>query len=90
MPPPRQDTPPPLGVAGTLLRLGAIGAVLLVAAGAFAYTGGWLSPSRLTQDRVMVAFAGVNGPHPGFRPQPRQRRLRHRLVREQRPGRSVV
>jgi len=35
-----------------LVRLAVIGAVLLVAAGAFAYTGGWLSPGRLTPGRV--------------------------------------
>ena len=53
--------------AGALVRLGAIGAVLLGVAGAFAYVGGWLSPARLTQDRMMAAFQDANGPHPGFR-----------------------
>ena len=42
--------------AGVLVQLGAIGAVMLSVAGAFAYTGGWLSPVRLTQDRMMAAF----------------------------------
>jgi catalase len=50
-----------------LVRLGGIGAVMLSVAGAFAYTGGWLSPARLTQDRMMAAFQDVNGIHPGFR-----------------------
>lgn len=57
----------PLGVAATLLRLAAIGGVLLVAAAAFAYVGGWLSPRRLTQSSLMDAFAQVDGAHPGFR-----------------------
>src|SRR5258705_11656290 len=52
---------------GLLVRLGAIGAVMLSVAGAFAYTGGWLSPRRLTQDRMMAAFRDANGAHPGFR-----------------------
>ena len=38
--------------AGVLVRLGAIGAVMLSVAGAFAYVGGWLSPARLTQART--------------------------------------
>jgi catalase len=53
--------------AGVLVRLGAIGAVMLSVAGAFAYAGGWLSPVRLTQDRMMAAFQDANGTHAGFR-----------------------
>jgi catalase len=52
---------------GLLVRLGAIGAVLLSVIAAFAYTGGWLSPARLTQDRMMAAFRKANGTHIGFR-----------------------
>jgi catalase len=52
---------------GVLVRLGAIGAVMLSVAGAFAYAGGWLSPVRLTQDRMMAAFQDASGSHPGFR-----------------------
>jgi catalase len=52
---------------GLLVRLGAIGAVMLSVTGAFAYTGGWLSPRRLTQDRMMAAFRDANGAHLGFR-----------------------
>jgi catalase len=55
------------GNAGVLVRLGAIGAVMLSVAGAFAYVGGWLSPKRLTQDRMMAAFQDANGIHAGFR-----------------------
>src|SRR3981189_1334967 len=53
--------------ARVFVRLGAIGAVMLSVAGAFAYTGGWLSPVRLTQDRMMAAFEDANGAHAGFR-----------------------
>jgi catalase len=52
---------------GVLLRLGGIGAAMLSMAGAFAYAGGWLSPVRLTQDRMMAAFQDANGTHAGFR-----------------------
>jgi catalase len=56
-----------LSNAGALARLGAIGMVMLCVAGAFAYVGGWLSPGRLTQGRMMTAFQEANGIHPGFR-----------------------
>ena len=52
---------------GLLVRLGAICAVMLSVTAAFAYTGGWLSPARLTQDRMMAAFRDANGTHVGFR-----------------------
>src|ERR1700704_5669931 len=54
-------------VSNVGVRLGAIGAVMLSVAGAFAYAGGWLSPVRLTQDRMMAAFQHANGTHVGFR-----------------------
>jgi catalase len=57
----------PIGNAGALVRLGAIGAIMLSVAGAFAYAGGSLSPVRLTQDRMMAAFRDANGTHAGFR-----------------------
>src|SRR3981189_1328058 len=57
----------PVSNAGVLIRLGAIGAVMLSVAGAFAYTGGSLSPVRLTQDRMLAAFQEANGTHAGFR-----------------------
>jgi len=56
-----------VGNAGVVVRLGAIGAVMLSVAGAFAYVGGWLSPKRLTQVRMMAAFQDANGIHAGFR-----------------------
>src|SRR5260221_14729981 len=56
----------PVSNAGVLVRLGAIGAVMLSVAGAFAYVGGWLSPVRMTQGRMMAAFQDANGIHAGF------------------------
>jgi catalase len=50
-----------------MVRLGIIGVVLLSLALAFAWTGGWLSPDRLDQARLVDTFEQVNGPHPGFR-----------------------
>jgi catalase len=57
----------PMTHIGVSVRMAAIGAAMLSVAGAFAYTGGWLSPVRLTQDRMMAAFQGANGLHVGFR-----------------------
>ncbi len=52
---------------GALAGLAAIGVVVLCIAAAFAYVAGWLSPARLTPDRMIDTFEQVNGPHPGFR-----------------------
>jgi catalase len=41
--------------------------VLLCVAGAFAYTGGWLTPGFLTPSRLVDTLERVNGLHPGFR-----------------------
>lgn len=57
----------PLSGSAVLLRSLAIAAALLAAAGAFAYTAGWLTPTRLTQASLMRAFARLDGAHPGFR-----------------------
>src|SRR5580692_6556207 len=53
--------------AATAARLAVIGVAMLIVAVAFASVGGWFSPHRLTQDRMMQAFEELNGPHPGFR-----------------------
>jgi catalase len=46
----------------------AIGVVLALAAGAFAFVGGWLSPTRLTPERFVNHMeANAGGPHKGFR-----------------------
>src|ERR1700752_2626013 len=57
----------PLTTAGVVIRLGAIGVAVLSVAGAFAYTGGWLSPRRLTEDRMLAAFKEGEGLPTGFR-----------------------
>lgn len=61
------DKDAPLTGVRVLKRMAAIGAVLLIAAGAFAYTAGWLSPHRLTQTKMMAAFESAGGDHPGYR-----------------------
>jgi catalase len=48
-------------------RLAAIGAVILGAAVVFAYTGGWLSPHRLTPDRMITALSDRGGNPLGHR-----------------------
>src|SRR5665647_2237909 len=50
-----------------LLRLGVIGALILAVLLCFAWAGGWLTPHRLDQTRLIDSFEAVNGPHPGFR-----------------------
>src|SRR5882724_4578179 len=58
---------PRLSKAGTLARFALIGGALAAVAGAFAYLGGWLTPSELTPARFADAFEEVDGTHPGFR-----------------------
>jgi catalase len=60
-------TPPPLTTKALLFRLAAIGVVVGCVALAFAFTGGWLSPAKLTPSRVIDTFEKLNGEHPGFR-----------------------
>ncbi len=59
--------PPRLSASAIAIRFGVIGAVAIGMAAAFAYVGGWFSPARLTQDKIVAGFEKVNGPHPGFR-----------------------
>ncbi|KAA2236594.1 catalase family peroxidase [Salinarimonas soli] len=56
-----------LSPRAVILRLCAIGAVTAASASGFAYAGGWLSPGRLTPERMIDGFQEVNGVHPGFR-----------------------
>lgn len=56
-----------LGDPAVLARLAVIGAVVAALALAFVFTGGWLSPRRLTPGRMIDTFEAVNGVHPGFR-----------------------
>ena len=72
---PSSPRPFPLG------SLVIIAAVAGVAAVAFAYTAGWLSPERLTPKKIVAALAPPGGPGAGPSSQPRQRHLFHRYVR---------
>src|SRR6201995_5321382 len=47
--------------------LAIIGAIVGVAAIAFAYTAGWLSPWRLTPEKLVAALAPPGGPALGHR-----------------------
>ena len=51
----------------SLLKLSGIAAIVCGIAALFAWSGGWLSPGRLDQARMIDTFQQVNGPHPGFR-----------------------
>jgi catalase len=62
-----ESAPPPLTSASLLLRLAAIGLILFIVLVAFAYTGGWLPPERLTPIKFTDRFEAVNGVYPGFR-----------------------
>src|SRR6201999_3518600 len=44
-----------------------IAAVVVIAAVAFAYTAGWLSPHRLTPKKIVAALAPPGGPALGHR-----------------------
>jgi catalase len=50
-----------------IAKLAGIGAVVALFAGTFAWAGGWFSPVRLDQTRMINGFQVINGPHPGFR-----------------------
>jgi catalase len=56
-----------LSAGAVVVRLGVIGVILACFAGAFAYVGGFLSPDRLTPDRVLAAIQADGHSHPGFR-----------------------
>jgi catalase len=56
-----------LSKAGKFSRLVFIGAVFAIIVVLFAYAGGWLTPNRLTPEKIINVFEQVNGPHPGFR-----------------------
>ena len=50
-----------------LLRLAAIGGVLLLLSAAFAMAAGWLPPHRLGPSAIVNALEAHDGRHPGFR-----------------------
>ena len=57
----------PASPSSTIASLGLIAVVVGGSAAAFAYTGGWLSPHRLTPPRLVAALAPPGGPIPGYR-----------------------
>jgi catalase len=61
------DDRPRLGVGSLLARIVAIGVLLAVVIGGFAYFGGWLTRKELTPARFVDALEQVDGRHPGFR-----------------------
>lgn len=58
---------PPLSPAAARGRTAFIGALLVVAAGGFAYAGGWLSPNRLGPDQIVDALGNRGGDPVGHR-----------------------
>ncbi len=62
-----ESEPPRLGKLSKLARFGLLGAALTVAAGTFAYFGGWFIRDDLTPARFVDGFEQVNGVHAGFR-----------------------
>ncbi len=59
--------PRPKSFAATVGFLVLIAAVVGAGAAAFAYTAGWMTPDRLTPDRMVDAFAPPGGPGLGHR-----------------------
>ncbi|MBO1077913.1 catalase family peroxidase [Roseomonas haemaphysalidis] len=57
-------SPPPRSPLGAFV---VIAVVLGGGAAAFAYTAGWLSPDRLSREKVLAALAPPDGPAPGHR-----------------------
>jgi catalase len=60
-------TPPALTRGEGVVRMTAIGGIVLAVTVGFAYAGAWLTPERLTPVRLIDTFEQVNGDHPGFR-----------------------
>lgn len=60
-------TPPFPLPPGWLPRSLLLAAILATVAGTFAYTAGYLTPSRLSPEKFIDTFEHANGPHPGFR-----------------------
>src|SRR5580698_5067375 len=60
-------SPPPSPARSAFVSLLVIAVVVGLCAVAFAYTAGWLSPGRLTPNKVVDAFAPPGGPALGHR-----------------------
>ncbi len=58
---------PPLSRPGMVLRLALIALVLLMIVLAFGYVGGWLTPHRLTAQRLVDQLQANAGVFPGYR-----------------------
>jgi catalase len=61
---PQSSRPPSRAPLGSLAL---IAIVVALSAGAFAYTAGWLSPQRLTPDKMIAALTPPSGPPLGHR-----------------------
>src|SRR5580658_3266838 len=61
---PQLQRPPARSVLPSLIL---IALIVGGAAAAFAYTAGWLSPRRLTPDKMLAALAPPGGPALGYR-----------------------
>lgn len=61
------DPPPAPRRHRTWLALAGIGAIACTAAGAFAWTAGWLGGDRLTAQGMTNAIEATGADHPGFR-----------------------
>lgn len=59
--------PPSLGPGRTVLRLLLIAAILIAIALALAWAAGWLSPGRLTAQRLVDQLQANAGVYPGYR-----------------------
>lgn len=65
---PETPTPrPPLPPSAAFSRMAAIGGILLVTATGFAYAGGWLSPRRLSPEKIVAALSNRGGDPLGHR-----------------------
>jgi catalase len=60
-------TQTPLSTGQTVARFALIGVAMLAVVVVFAYAGGWLSPGRLSPQRIVAAMHAGSGDHPGFR-----------------------
>lgn len=64
---PLPNVDPKLSPIAVVIRLAVGGGILAGAAGLFLYSGGWLTPHKLTQSAVIDTFQELNGVHSGFR-----------------------
>ena len=56
-----------LTTPASLARLAVIGGIVVLTLAAFVWAGGFFSPHRLNQARIVHAFKEADGNHPGFR-----------------------